>query len=119
MDSTATVRTYFEKLNSRSGWEDLIAATMAFTGATMKTQGKDAYVESTNQFLGVVKGVKLVRLFGQGADVSAIARYELASPAGPKMTLDISEIFTVENGKIASSVIFFDTAAFQSFMRQK
>lgn len=111
-----TVERYFKALNEKNGWEDLIADDMDFTGMKTKTQGKADYVKATTGFLNLVKTVTIEKLIAQDGQVCVLAHYELAAPSGKTMNCAIAEIFTVKNGQLSSSTIFFDTAGFNEFL---
>jgi hypothetical protein len=44
--------------------------------------------------------------------------YEIVSPRGKQTTLDALEIWTAKDSRLASLTIYFDAAAFSSFMQQ-
>jgi ketosteroid isomerase-like protein len=116
MTTKETIQRYFDGINQKTGWESLIADNMAFVGAITKTSDKSGYVQATNGFLQVVQSVQITRLIAEGSHAAVIAHYNLISPKGNTSASDIAEIFEVENGKIISSRIFFDTVAFREFM---
>ena len=116
MTTREIIEAYFEGLNLKQGWEDQIADNMAFTGVKTKTTDKSGYVDTTRSFLRLVQTVRLENLIVEGVQACAIAHYDLQSPSGKVAESTIAEIFTVSGGKISSSTIFFDTAAFWEFM---
>lgn|SRR5260221_9301410 len=118
MTTKETIETYYNGLNQKKGWESVIADNMVFNGPKTKTKGKDAYVQATIGFLQVVQAVQINNLIIDGERACAIAHYGLLSPKGNTSNCDIAEVFSVKNGKIESSAIFFDTAAFREFMVQ-
>ena len=119
MQTKEIVQSYFDGIAQKNGWERFISDEMIFIGPRMgRTTGKDAYIEATARFLRVVDSSKVSQMIIEGDNASVIARYELLSPIGNRLSADIAEIMTVRNGKIASSAIFFDTAGFQDFMAE-
>ena len=118
MTTKEIIAQYFKKLDEKKGWEEWIAEDMFFTGATIKTTGKDAYVQTTLGFLKVVTGVRVENLIIDGVNACAEVRYDIVSPAGNVSVCRVAEILGVRDGKIASSAIFFDTAAFREFMQK-
>lgn len=44
-----------------------------------------------------------------------LCNYNLVSPKGKKLNIDVAEIWEVKNAKLTSHTIFFDTAAFGNF----
>lgn len=120
MDATVakeTVTEYFNRLYA-SGWEALIGDDVVFTSPSGVTRGKAAYVDATNRFKQVAKSVEVIQLIVEGDNACAITRYQLRSPKGNVSTCDTMEVFSVSDGKIQSSRICFDTAAFRQFMAQ-
>lgn len=76
------------------------------------------YVEALGRFLRVAKSVEVKKLIVEGNDACVIASYALKSPKGNSAACVVAEILFVRGGKIASSSIFFDTAAFREFMEK-
>ena len=116
MSTKETIENYFQKLNEKQGWEDSIADEMTFVGATTKTDGKEAYVQTTLGFLKVVTGVAIRNLIVEGKNTAVEAYYDIVSPSGETSVCKVAEFLSVSGGKIVSSTIFFDTAAFREFM---
>jgi ketosteroid isomerase-like protein len=112
------IQSYYDGIAQKKGWESVISDEIAFSGAGPKTKGKTAYIEGTGKFLRAVKSSKVVTMIIEGDKACTIVRYELVSPKGNNMSSDVAEILSVKNGKIDSSTIFFDTAAFKDFMAQ-
>ena len=114
-----TVQKYFDAIN-KGGWESFIADDMVFTvyvlGAPRHVNGKAAYVGATKRFMQIAKSVELKQLVVEGANASAVSSYKLQSPLGNTSTCDVAEILTVNDGKIKSSTIFFDSAGFNAFI---
>jgi ketosteroid isomerase-like protein len=116
MSTKETIERYFKGLNEKKGWEGSIADDMIFVGATTKTKGREAYVQTTLGFLKVVTGVRVSNLIVEGGNACVEAHYDIVSPKGNASVCKVAEIFTVKDGQIGSSTIFFDTAAFREFM---
>lgn len=112
-----TIRMYFERLFA-GGWEALIADDIVFTSPSGVTHGKAAYVAGTNGFKRVAKSVDVQQLIVDGDSAVAVTRYQLQSPKGNVANCDTIEVLSVRDGKISSSRICFDTAAFGKFMAQ-
>jgi ketosteroid isomerase-like protein len=108
---------YFDALYA-GGWESLIADDILFVSPSGTTRTKAAYVEATNRFKQVAESVDVRQLIVDGENACAVTRYTLRSPKGNTSVCDVAEIFSVKDGKLAGSTIFFDTAAFAKFMAQ-
>ncbi len=113
------VEKYFAAIN-KGGWESYIADDICFTvyvlGAPRQVSGKEAYVGATKRFLQIAKSVELKQLIVEGTNASAISSYKLHSPSGNTSTCDVAEHLTVNDGKLKSNTIFFDSAGFNAFI---
>jgi ketosteroid isomerase-like protein len=118
MSTKETILSYFNGVNRKKGWQSFIADEMVFTNSGKQVPGKDAYVQALNRFLQVVSSVEIRELIIVGDKACAVAHYALRSPKGNTAVCDVAEVLVVKNGKITSSSIFFDTAAFNAFMAQ-
>lgn len=116
MSTKETIELYFKRLDENKGWEESIADGMIFTGVTTKTKGREAYVQTTKGFLKVVTGLQIKNIVIEGENACVEAHYAIVSPKGNESVCKVAEFLTAKNGKIASSTIFFDTAAFREFM---
>jgi len=116
MQTKDIIRRYYEGLQQKQGWEALIADDMDFKGPKTRTTDKDGYIQATISFLRMVRSVELRSIIAEDEDAAAIADYQLVSPSGKTGLITLAEIFMIKEEKIASSVIYFDTAAFRDFM---
>jgi ketosteroid isomerase-like protein len=119
MTTKEIIQKYYDGIARKDGWQNVISDDVTFGGTGVKsTQGKDAYIEATSNFLRAVKTSKVKDMIIDGDKACAVVHYELASPKGNSAGLDVAELLSVKHGKIDSSTIFFDTAAFRAFMAQ-
>lgn len=118
-DTKDILKNYFDSIH-KGGWESYISDDFVFINSNFDkiAHGKSAYLEAAGRFFSVTTSVEIRRLIIDGNSACAVARYQLRSPKGNKGVCDVAEILTVMNGKLNSSAIFFDTAAFQAFMAQ-
>jgi predicted dithiol-disulfide oxidoreductase (DUF899 family) len=118
MNMQALLDTYYRGLERRTGWEDTIADDFVFVGASPNSgsRGKSAYAEALHRFGRVYETVSVTESTIQGDTASVIATYGVVSPSGRKTTIEIAEVWTAREGKLASLRIYFDTARWQSFM---
>jgi ketosteroid isomerase-like protein len=114
-----TIKSYYDGIKRKAGWQDLVSDGIVFAGTGVKaSKGKAAYVEGTNQFLRAVKDSQVRETIVEGERACVIMHYDLLSPKGNRASSDVAEVLTVKDGKIESSTIYFDTAAFGAFMAQ-
>ncbi len=118
MSTRDTVQHYFDDLY-RGDWESLLADDMRFVNnGKALPPGKATYVEATRRFMQTAKSVELKTLVVEGDTACALASYGLVHPRGHKGVCVVAEFLTVKDGKIRSSEIVFDLAAFREFMAQ-
>lgn len=118
MKTEEIIRAYFDGIRQKNGWQSLISDKMTFTSPGGSTKGKDAYVETTDRFLRVVKTAAIKDMIIQEDKACVLVDYELQSPKSNTTNCVVAEILSVKDNKISSSAIFFDTAAFRNFMAQ-
>ncbi len=111
------LRGYYDGIKRKDGWQAFVADDIKFGGTGVKsTTGRDAYIDATGQFLRAVKTSQVKEMIVDGDKACVVVHYELMSPKGNNASSDVAEVLTVRNGKISSSMIYFDTAAFNTFM---
>ena len=115
MATRDTVQSYFDCLTEKRNWEAFLADEMVFTNFTSpikRVTGKAAYLESTNRFYSMIKGVEVKDIVVDGERACALTRYELQPPVGPVFESHVAETFEVQDSKINSLGIYFDSAPF-------
>lgn len=110
--------TYYAGIASRSGWDQPLAEDIAFAGPGVSgTSGKRAYVQATNQFLQAVTAADRREMLVDGDTACVWVRYALTSPRGKPGSLDALEIWKRSGDQLGSMTLYFDSAAFRSFMQ--
>ena len=110
-----TVRSYFTALQGGGSWQPFLAEDLVFTSFTSplkQLHGKAAYLESTRRFFSMVASVEVRDLIVQEGKVCALTRYALRPPHGVPIDCHVAEVFAVEDAKIRSLAIYFDSAPF-------
>ena len=111
------VGSYYDGISRKTGWESPLSGTITFRSPGSSTEGKGAYVAATNGFLRAVEKASVQRTIFDGDTGCVWMTYDLISPRGSKTALDVVEIWTASGDLLQSLTIYFDTAAFASFMR--
>lgn len=123
MDNMATTTrqlldTYYNGFANKANWESVIADDFEYVGGDMKnTQpviGKQAYVEIIKRFSQRFESMHVKRMVVEGDKASVIGNYNFVFPNGVKINGNVSENWTVKNGKLQSLTLYFDTATFMS-----
>ena len=109
---------YYNEIKIKGDWQSFISDDITFTGPGQLTHTKNAYVEATTRFLQVVKQLKINEFIVENNKACITVEYNLQSPSGNTGSCEVAEVLMVNDNKIYSSCIFFDTAAFRSFMAQ-
>ena len=120
-DSATTqkiIQQYYDLISQKGDWQSLIADKMTFTSVGKITYTKEAYVEATSRFLQVVRSLKINEFIVEDDKACITVEYGLQSQKGNTASCEVAEVLMVSDDKINSSCIFFDTAAFRSFIAQ-
>jgi ketosteroid isomerase-like protein len=109
------VQRYYENIMSKKEWDTLLSDDLLLTGTVAQdSRGKTPYIN--NNFFNLVKKAKVKEMLVDGRSAFALVNYDLLSPKGKTMNLDVAEFWKVKERKLDSVAIFFDTAAFRNFM---
>lgn len=115
MTTKDVVLAFLERVQAKERWEDLLSDDLEFSNfahPVRRTKGKQASLEGIRRFYAMSTALEIESIIVEGQQACALTRYDLRPPAGPAFESHIAEIFRVENGKIASFAIFFDSAPY-------
>jgi hypothetical protein len=118
MTTREIIKNYYDQINQKGDWQSVIANDITFKSVGQITHTKKAYVEATSRFLQVVKSLKINEFIVEDNKACITAEYNLQSPKGNTASCEVAEVLMVQDDKINSSCIFFDTASFRNFMAQ-
>ena len=112
------LNTYYEGIMRKDGWQAPLSDTIKFVSRGAASEGKSAYVEATTRFLLAVRSATRKEFLVDGDTACVWVTYNLVSPKGSQTAQDVLEIWTERDGRLSSCTIYFDTAAFGTFMTQ-
>lgn len=114
------IENYFNAIHA-GGWDSFIADDFTFVNLNLDrvAYGKNAYTEGAGKFFRSTTAVEVRQLVIEDNKVAVIARYITRSPKGRSGVCDVAEFLTVEDDKLTSSAIFFDSKALFEFMTQE
>ncbi len=115
MTTRETVTHYLDLLRHKADWPSTLADDISFTSFTSPPRGlrgKDAFLQATKQFYSMIVSMKVRDLIVDGSRACALTSYQLQPPGGPTFGSDVAEVFVVENGRIRSFDIYFDSAPY-------
>ena len=116
MNSKETVQAYFDAFGKKQGWENFASENIVFEGPMPTVNGKQQWIEMTQQFTMGVTSSSLDSTVCENNKVALTATYNMALPTGDTHSLKTMEIYSVEDEKINHILISFDTASFNEFM---
>lgn len=115
MTTHETVTRYLDRLRQKADWASLFADDMSFTSFTSPSRqlsGKSTFLQATTRFYSMIVSLEVRDLIVDGNRACALTRYELQPPGGTQFGSDVAEVFVVENGRIRSFDIYFDSAPY-------
>ncbi len=93
----------------------LVADDFSFEGPMLQVDGKDAFFEAVSDMASIFKGHTILKQFEDGNEVCSIYDLEIEAPAGAG-SVTMSEWCTVQDGRLTSARLVFDTAAFNALV---
>jgi len=110
------LETYYERFAAKSDWEGTIADDFRFTGGDMANPapifGKQAYIQVIQRFSRAFSAMRIKEMIIQDSHACVIANYDFKFPNGKEINGNVAEVWTAENGKLQSLIIYFDTLTF-------
>ncbi|HMG88540.1 MAG TPA: nuclear transport factor 2 family protein [Chryseolinea sp.] len=125
MDNRAATRklleTYYKGFAEKANWESTIADDFQYIGGDMNnTQpvvGKQAYVEIIKRFSQRFQSMRVKQMIIEEDNASVIGNYDFQFPNGRKINGNVSEIWTIKDGKLQSLTLYFDTLTFMTNLK--
>lgn len=110
MNTQATTRqfleTYYKGFAAKANWESVIADDFEYVGGDMNNikpvVGKQAYIEIIKRFSQRFEAMRVKQMIVEGDKASVIGNYDFQFPNGFKINGNVSENWTVKNGKLQS-----------------
>ena len=126
MGNQATTRqlleTYYKGFAEKANWESLIADDFEYVGGDMNNIkpviGKQAYIEIIKRFSQRFETMRVKQMIVEDDKASVIGNYDFQFPNGLKINGNVSENWTVKNGKLQSLTLYFDTLTFMTNLKQ-
>ncbi len=117
MSTTTIFEQYLDRFTSGDldGAAELLDESFAFRGPMVQADNRADFLAGTEGLLPIVQGYDMQRIFTDGDEVCAIYDFKVATPAGAG-TVPMTEWSVVRDGKLVSSRLLFDTAAFAALM---
>lgn len=117
----ALLETYYAGFAAKSNWENTIAEDFHYIGGDMNNVqpvvGKLAYVEIIKRFSQRFESMRVTQMIVDGDTASVIGNYDFIFPNGKKINGNVSENWTIKNGKLQSLTLYFDTLTFMTNLK--
>ncbi|MFP7656237.1 nuclear transport factor 2 family protein [Chryseobacterium proteolyticum] len=115
------LETYYKGFAAKANWESTLADDFEYTGCDMTNTtpvvGKQAYIEIIKRFSQRFEAMRVKQMVIEDDKASVIGNYDFQFPNGAKINGNVSENWTVKNGKLQSLTLYFDTLTFMENMK--
>lgn len=115
------LETYYKGFAEKANWESVIADDFEYVGGDMNNiqpvVGRQAYIEIIKRFSQRFDSMRVKEMVVEDDKASVIGNYDFIFPNGIKINGNVSENWTVENGKLKSLTLYFDTLTFMTNLK--
>lgn len=115
------LETYYKGFAEKANWEHTIADDFQYVGGDMNNtkpvMGKQAYVDIIKRFSQRFEAMRVVQMIIDGDKASVIGNYDFQFPNGYRINGNVSENWTIKNGKLQSLTLYFDTLTFMTNLK--
>ena len=115
------LETYYRGFAEKSNWEETIADDFQYVGGDMNDTkpviGKQAYIDIIKRFSQRFQSMRVTQMIIEGDKASVIGNYDFQFPNGNKINGNVSENWTIKNGKLQSLRLYFDTLTFMTNLK--
>jgi ketosteroid isomerase-like protein len=115
------LETYYAGFAAKANWENTIADDFHYVGGDMNNLqpvvGKHKYIEIIKRFSQRFESMRVKQMIIDGNNASVIGNYDFTFPNGQKLNGNVSENWTVKNGKLQSLTLYFDTLTFMTNLK--
>jgi ketosteroid isomerase-like protein len=110
------LETYYKGFAAKANWENTIADDFEYTGGDMNNTkpivGKQAYIDIIKRFSQRFISMRVKQMVVEGDKASVIGNYDFQFPNGNTINGNVSENWTIKDGKLKSLKLYFDTLTF-------
>jgi ketosteroid isomerase-like protein len=112
-------RTYLERFTQGNidGAAELLADDFTFTGPILQSTGKADYLSGSASAAAIARGCEIHRQWAEGSSVCSFYDFKVETPTGAGV-IPMAEWSEIEDGKLVSSRLIFDTAGMAALMSQ-
>lgn len=112
-DPIDVVASYYERFGAKDeSCVDLVAEDATFQGPAAEAEGKEAIDELNAGFFPALDGVEVLHRSAAGDTVATQMRFDLSTPDGDSLTVEMTEIDEVRDGRIVGMKTYYDPREF-------
>lgn len=112
-DPIDVVATYYERFGAKDeACMDLVADDATFHGPAAEAVGKEAIAELNAGFFPALDGVEVLHRSAADDTVATQMRFDLTTPDDGSLTVDMTEIDRVSDGRIVDMTTYYDPREF-------
>lgn len=117
MTSAQIFESYLDRFTSGDvdGAAMLLDDAFTFRGPMVQADTKADFLASTGGLVPITRGYRMHRIWADGDEVCAVYDFHVETPVG-KGAITMAEWSVVRDGRLVSSRLVFDTAAFTALM---
>ena len=124
MDNWATKQlldTYYKGFAEKASWETPLQMTFQYIGGDMTNTkpviGKQGYIDINKRFSQRFESMRVKEMIIDNNKASVIGNYDFQFPNGQQLNGNVSENWTIKNGKLQSLTLYFDTMTFMNNLK--
>lgn len=95
-------------------WKKFIADEITFSGPAAEVSGLQPFFELNEGFMRMVRGNRMKKAVEVNNFVITQVEIDVEMPSGKTITLDMSEWYETENGKINTIKVYYDAEEFRN-----
>jgi len=104
-------------LKKTDDWKDLLNENITLKGPLAEVKGKNAFIELNIPFFNSMKSYKTTNIIESNNSIVNSAIIEVMMPSKNNITLNVCEIYEINDGLIKSLNVFFDTHEFRQNLK--
>ncbi|MCP3932304.1 MAG: nuclear transport factor 2 family protein [Bacteroidetes bacterium] len=104
-------------LSKTDEWMTLISEGVFLIGPLAQVRGKKGFIEINKPFFESIRGSEILEVIETGNYIITQITTDVEMPTGKVITLHVCEWYEIQENKIKSLKIYFDTAQFINEMK--
>jgi len=107
---------FYQAMLKNQGWENFLADQATYLGPlTSLIEGKESVVSVTQQFLKNKYTGEVKNIISEGNNTCVLTHYQIGHPDVALLDVNACEIIKIEDGKILSMEVYFDSLKVNEF----